>query len=92
MNLDFASSPGYIISTGTGKLIHLLQQTGINSTFVEQSFQLTQLNIEGLVISNLAKVTISSSQVNIIANNIRFVHIAYRACRRIDNAVLQSIE
>ena len=92
MNLDFTSSPGYIISTGAGKLIHFLQQTGINSTFVEQSFQLTQLNIEGLVISNLAKVTISSSQVNIIANNIRLVHIAYRACRRIDNAVLQSIE
>ena len=59
---------------------------------MEQSFQLTQLNIEGLVISNLAKVTISSSQVNIIANDIRLVHIAYRACRRIDNAVLQSIE
>ena len=92
MNLDFASSPGYIISTSAGKLIHLLQQTGINSTLVEQSFQLTQLNIEGLVISNLAKVTISSSQVNIIANNIRLVHIAYRACRRIDNAVLQSIK
>ena len=92
MNLDFTSSPGYIISTGAGKLIHLLQQSGINSTLVEQNFQLTQLNIEGLVISNLAKVTISSSQVNIIANNIRLVHIAYRACRRIDNAVLQSIE
>ena len=59
---------------------------------MEQSFQLTQLNIEGLVISNLAKVTISSSQVNIIANDIRLVYIANRACRRIDNAVLQSIE
>ena len=92
MNLDFTSSPGYVIRTRTGKLVHLLQQTGINSTIIEQSFQLTQLNIEGLVVRNLAKVAISSSQVNVIANDIRLVHIAYRAGRRIDNAVLQSIE